>query len=284
MVKYLALTLSVIFAALGVLYFFIGVPKVYREYYPDVSIPHAYNDPSRAISEIRVTAFYFVPQSKAKSIISNWREVLEENLQKLEKFHALQFQGKSSLKYQIFPEPVVGLQDSVYYDTDNTGGGNPHALLRTASEIEQRVFRPSGDIRHEDFSLREKNVYPVLFILYEGVGASGGIIYESELESEREIAEKLGIPESIIFKIDVEAADGFFLLSSAYLARPELRSYGASVMVHEFYHTLGLPDKYEVEEPTFEERILSPDLMGAGRKRPLEKTYLERAAIRGFGL
>lgn len=237
-----------IIGALLAIYFFIGVPTIYREQQLAIHVPHYYDHPAQSIGTIRVSAFYFVPQNRVSTALLNWREILEENLQKLQAFHRVQFQGLSVLEYTIYPKPVIGLQDSISYDTDNTAHGNPEALRRVAKEIEERMVNPSGDLYHPDFSPHENRAYQVILIMYKGVGAAGS--------------------ENVAF------------VSQSFLAEAAYRAYGASIMGHEFYHTLGIPDGYELETA----RPTSEDIMGSGRLLPIEKTYIQREMLKHLGL
>lgn len=280
MVRYLIIVGLFIGGALASLYFWIGAPRLYEYAWLNFAAPHLAGDAQRTVERIRVSAVYFVPRDKEKDILDNWRAVLEEQLAKAQAFHSLQFQGRSSLVFSVYPEPIIGLDEHAVYDTADTNRGNPKALLNVSEELERRVFSSGGDLHRPDFPNGATGEYPVLFILYEGVGAIGGIIAESERESVADIAEELGISESVIFKAAVKSVDGFFLLSRTFLADPEYRAFGASLLAHELYHTLGISDGYEQNTG----KATSADLMGLGRYRPIETTYLRRDALRALGL
>lgn len=282
MIKYLFAVLVLISGAIGWMYFGIGVPQIYRESQPEVKKPHLYDNPERGIDKIRVFGFYFVPKNKNDSIISDWRNLLESNLTKLKKFHSAQTRGLSEIEYLIYPEPVLGVEDNKFYDTQNTDRGNPQALLNTVEELEQRVFDKNGDLFREEFASSGDVAYPVMFVMYEGVGAVGGVIRREKEESKNKTVKHLDVDESLLFEVEVSSVDGFSLLSSAFLTRSEFKAIGASIMAHEFYHTLGLPDAYEV--PGSFEVVFSDDITGAGRKRPLERTYLNRNSLEKLGL
>ncbi len=248
MVRYLATVLVLIFGAISAMYFWIGEPRIYKENPPEIKTSHFYRDPKRTLGEIEIFAFYFIPQNKIKAQISNWRELLEGNLKKLQEFHSVQFQERSKITYEIHPEAITGLRENLFYDTDVTQHGNPEGLRRVAEEIEMRALRPEGDQFWQDFAKDEPGVYKVMLIMYEGVGAAGS--------------------ENVAF------------VSSRFLSDPQYRTISASIMAHEFYHTLGIPDGYELESaiPT------SQDLMGLGRLRPIEKTYISRETLKRMGL
>lgn len=237
MIRYLILVLVLIAGALYSMYFWIGVPKIYREASPTAPQPHYYKDPQKSVSEIKITALYFVPKNKTASAISNWREKLEENLKKLQKFHSLQFQGRSNVSYEIYSEPIVGFEENLFYDTDVTAHGNPEALRHITEELEKRhIFNPGAS-----------GAYPVLAIMYEGVGASGG--------------------------------GNTALVSRVFLADPRYELSGASILAHEFYHTLGVPDAYDLITTA----PLSDDLMGLARSGAIERAYLDKAVLKEMG-
>lgn len=228
MIKALVLVLILIAGALFFMYFWVGVPKIYKLESLEVPKPHHYQNPQKSLEEIKITAFYFVPKNKMSSAISGWREILDQNIKKLQAFHRLQFRGASILNYDIHPEIVVGFLDNISYDTVSTGHGNPEGLRRVAAELEAR-----------NLFLQTDNGYNVAIIMYEGVGASGS--------------------ENVAF------------VSRTFLNDPRYKDYGASILAHEFYHTLGFPDAYDPITAT----PLSQDIMGLGRERPIEKTYLD---------
>lgn len=235
------------------MYFYVGVPRIYQESPPQAKEIHMYNDSSRSLEEISVLVFYFVPRNKFDSTLENWHELLEKNLQKLQAFHALQLQGSSQLDYTIYPKPIIGLQDNLYYDTDVTQRGNPEALRQVTRELETRVLDGSGDLFRSDFlpegyAPDRQHPYQVLLVMYEGVGASGG--------------------------------DNGALVSSTFLSDERFSTFGSTYLTHEFYHTLGVPDGYDLETAIATES----DIMGLGRLGFLDKTYLDRETLKLLGL
>lgn len=240
---------------------------------------HVYGDLGKSIAAVRLKILYVVPKNKTAEINGRWNEAILAALEQAARFHALQFRGQSFLKYDLYNKPLILREDNLFYDTATTNRGNPRALIAVAQEIERRVFGPEGDLYDPDFALFGTNEYPVLGLVYEGLGASGGVIIESELESVSDIARQLGLPESVIFKVAVEKFDGFFLLSRAFLVDPQYRAFGASLFYHEFAHTFGLADQYnEFDQPS------SYDIMGSGRKQPLEATYIGRVFLKEMGV
>lgn len=246
----------------------------------NVRAPHVYKDPSKPIAIIALRIFYAVPKNKADTIKPDWQKAFKSALDKIAAFHSVQFRGLSKIEYKIFSSPVILKNDNLFYDTGLTARGNPKALIAIAEEIENRVFKTGGDLYDANFASRDPNVYPIMGLIYEGVGAAGGIIYESELESEEAIAKRLGVPQSIIYKVNVESAEGFFILNRAFLTEAQYQNLGAAVLYHEFGHAVGFPDTYSEETDV----PFSNDIMGGGRRQPLEISYIGGELLKGAGV
>jgi hypothetical protein len=93
------------------------------------------------------------------------------------------------------------------------------------------------------------NAYEVTYIIYDGVGASGML----------------------------HAA----LLNKRFLIDPAYADIRESLVAHEFYHTLGIPDGYDQATGT----STTADLMGLGRlARPLPDNFLEHDTLAHLGL
>lgn len=248
MLKYLIILLVVIAAALIGMYRLGSSTNVYRQEQVAILHPHYFNQPRQSIETIEIKAFYVVPKNKTDRAIPDWQKIIEESLQKLAAFHRVQLRGLSSLIFQVYPKIVIGREENSVYDTEVTEHGNPAALRTIGKELEERVFARSGDLYRENFSAAKPNTYQVLYIIYEGVGASG--------------------------------SENIAILSRAFLTDPQYALRGQTYLVHEFYHTLGLPDAYDIPSAV----PAKDDLMGSGRERPLGQTYISHEYIKGFGL
>jgi hypothetical protein len=314
MFKYLLGVLALVVIVLLWMSFWVGVPTITQFDPPAALAPHLVHDEARSIEKIGIAAFYFVPKNKVSDVTPQWKDIIERNLEQLRRFHVLQFRGLSDISYVVYPERIIGLEESLFYDTENTDRGNPYALINAAEELERRVFAKDGDLYRDAFVQELNDTYPVMVIMYEGVGATGGVIHpardqeqrvvgasrvmaeseessrnarteisngvnESEHELLKKIVEDLGLSSSALFEVAVDSVDGFFLVNRRFL-EGEYGQFGASIFAHEFYHTLGTTDQYEGEHAL----PVSQDIMGVGRFRPLEKTYLERATLKQFGL
>lgn len=237
-----------VFLSLAIVSFWVGVPAIHREESPSFGVPHRFDNPGASIARIRMSAFYFVPKNKVARKIDNWQEILDMSLRQLQHFHTFQFHGRSTLEFRIFPVEIMGHRHSVDYDTDATAHGNPEGLRRVAAEIEERVFQEGGDLYRAQFAKRTEDFYDVSLILYEGVGASG--------------------------------SDNVAFVSRVFLTDPQYAETGVTTVAHEFYHTLGIPDAYDLATaiPT------APDLMGSGRDVPLRRAYLSWDTLSRLGL
>jgi len=149
-------------------------------------------------------------------------------------------------------------------------------------EIERRVFREGGDLYDGTFAVSAAHEYPVMGIVYEGVGAAGGVIWESGLGSLEEVAKELQIPKEMIFQVGIEGTDGFFLLNRQFLTDFSYKPYGATLLYHEFAHTLGVPDRYDASSQTDE--AFSDDIMGGRRREPIEGNYLSAQLLKDLGV
>lgn len=284
--KYIIIVLVLIFATLMVMYVSVNLPWVYRE---SISFPvnsHIYDNPDRSIKNIKIAVFYFVPKDRATSQLVDWKEILEDRLKKLVAFHSLEFRNTSLIRYAIYPEPVIGLKEGIMYDTDVTKHGNPQALVHVAEEIDARIFDTAGDLYRKDFSMTRKEEYSVLLILYEGVGASGAIIYDSKSGLASGIPQKFLSSESIIYPVKLEAVDSLLLLNRDYITKTQNSDTGTTVLAHEFYHTLGIPDGYEAggENDMLANISVSNDIMGIGRTRSIDKAYISNEVLKKMGL
>ncbi len=267
----------------GIIYYndvSLGVPSLL----PEAREAHLYGNPHVFIGRVVLRVFYIVPKNKIQGVSSStWRSVLADTVERAARFHNLQFRGTSQLTYFIYRNPVYLENEDSFYDTANTHGGNPHGLVAVAEEVERRVFKPGGDL-YDPSLIGGAGEYTVMGLVYEGSGASGGRIYESPLTSPADIAAQIHVSSSSIYKVGVDSAQGFFLLNRRFLSDSALPAYGASVFYHEFGHAIGLPDAYEVRPDFPQDILLTEDIMGGGRYRPLENTYIGNDFLKEMGV
>lgn len=258
MFKYLALVLVLVFSTLLWMYFTVGVPVIYNGAETRQISVHRMGEEAQSIARIHITAFYFVPKNKTDTLFLEWKSILKKNLDDLVRFHDQQLQGASSLEYEIYPVPIIGREDNLAYDTELTQHGNPEALRHIVPEIESRIFDSTGDLYRSDLKIPEANMYHVYVILYEGVGAIGG--------------------------------GNAALLNRKFLSDTEWEAVDGSLLAHEFYHTLGLPDEYTIPEDVpveytlAKEKPISASVMGLGRYRPIRQTFIGSRLLAELGL
>lgn len=241
---------------------------------------HRYNDPAVSLGSVVVRLVYAIPKNKQDDLDPAWQGKLQQIMQEVSRFHELEFRGASHFAYRIYPEPVILEGDSTSYDTNKTDRGNPFGLVHVSEELERRVFTPGGDQYQADFATTKPGEYRVLGIVYEGVGGSGGIIYDTKLKTPADIAAALNVPASIIYEVQVGSADGFFLLNRRILTDAEYQTYRSSLLYHELAHTFGLADRFDPASDT----PATDDLMGAGRYEPLTSGYLDYETLHAMGL
>lgn len=215
---------AVIFLAIGGayagIYYGVGRPSI-EPSLPEGERPaHAFHDPGSPLEEVFVRVVYFVPRDKvADSPEGSWKEALVSSLEELSRFHELQFSGKSRLVIDAPVLLVTGEQGSVFYDTNDTNRGNPHALVEISAELQRKGILGVNDAEGADQSKKQ-----ITYIIYEGVGAAGM----------RDSA----------------------LLSRKFLSDPSYEKYRSALLAHEFYHTIGAPDAYTEEDISFSEDLM----------------------------
>lgn len=247
MAKYAFLIFAAIAVVLYWIYFGLARPAVYAERPPVVPVPHRYDKPGEPIRTIHLLAVYFVPKNKEPVGETRWKNYLLKSLEELKRFHAAEFMGASAIDYAVYPEPIRGEKENLSYDTNDTSYGNPEGLRRVAQETEHRLLSSNGDL-YDGRYIDDRADYRVLYILYEGVGASG--------------------------------SEDVALLSRKFLTEAEYESVRSTLFAHEFYHTLGIPDGYDLKTSV----PFESDIMGLGRGSSLSDTYLSKETLVHLGL
>lgn len=194
---------------------------------------HYYLVPQVAIDRIRLEVVYFVPRDQVPN--PRFYETLNQALSQMQQFHTREFSGASALRFALRPEPVVGRESAAFYDGTDTARGNPGALSRIFRETAERVWRKGGDAHESQFAKRAEGELPVRVFVYQGVGASSGVL-------------------SALVAYDYFTAT----------------DHGATTLYHELLHNLGVPDAYDYDTGAPQ----ADDIMGEGRTRPLSRTYV----------
>lgn len=206
---------------------------------------HFFNDQDKKIENINLKIYYFVPKDKSAYNYSDLTLLLSSVAENLMFFHKSTFSSLSRIDYSIYKEPVFGFSNSDFYNGDNTNNGNPNALEAILKEIEMRG-QAGGDLA--DFGRLNDSDFNVVYIIYEGIGASG--------------------------------ASNVALLNRRYLTDPEYNENNSAYFAHEFYHTIGVPDGYDLSTGT----STSADLMGLLKDTDLKKNFLDNEITKNMGI
>lgn len=220
------------------------------------------------IGEVNIKAFYFLPQDVSDKLDANWETELTGALGDLRNFYQHQLHNAVRITFDVYPQPVAGLRSSAEYNGENTGGGNPNGLLAVREELLKRVFDPTGDLYRKSNFVEVQDAYKVMAILYEGVGSSATLFRTGtkSINEDTYVVEDSGPPA--------------FLVSRYYLGEPGFKDYGTTIFAHEFGHTLGLADAYNLVTS----QPFSEDIMGLGRFRPIQHSYLSQDSKKVLGL
>lgn len=211
------------------------------------SQPHAFDSSHESIAEIRLTAVYFVPRNITPT--DQWYRLLEQELTRLQQFHAVQFRNRSNISYNIHPSVIRGALTNEAYDVDILQHDNPVVLRSVAGEITQALALDLSSA---------SSPYQVLLVLFEGRGASG--------------SKHL----SLISRDFFERADTR-LYAGTFLAHEFYHALG----IPDAYTTIS---KVYTEDISVDvELISSRDIMGRVRI-PLEETYIAPVTLTAMGL
>ncbi len=111
-----------------------------------------------------------------------------------------------------------------------------------------RNIIPEIERTKTDFLKHNKDEFLVIGVIYEGVGASG--------------------------------AEEAFLLSRTFLSEDQYQPIASTFLYHEFGHSLGLPDQYDLETGV----PYSNDIMGGGREKPIDINYIDKDLLKEMGV
>lgn len=151
-----------IFLGLLIIFLLGATGAVIFYFYPDIftktpisgGIPprraHFYQNSAIDISNILIKAVYAVPKNKEP--YAGWQDILAKTLEKVQRFHNLQFRGASTLNYEIFGEPIILFEDNLKYDTQETTSSPYSSLLNLFREITPRLFEKDGDLYEQAFA------------------------------------------------------------------------------------------------------------------------------------
>jgi hypothetical protein len=105
-------------------------------------------DGKHSIEKIEVTAVYFVPRDRQP--LADWKERLDYYCRRLEAFHAREFQGQSSLKTIVRPEPHRSART-----TEQLRSGDADFIyFQTLEEVDAAL----------QFAQGEREAFPILLV------------------------------------------------------------------------------------------------------------------------
>jgi hypothetical protein len=241
MAKYYAAVFLSVAAALGWIVYGLGESRPYREARPALVVPHAYGDPSTPIDTIALTAYYFVPSNKAADAGDTLWRAPLEK--SLENLrHFHDLQTAGRSRIVYEIHPETVMGERTSTEYDTDDTTKGNPNALKAIAAEINRRFPSAT-----------SSYRVIYIVYDGVGAVG--MTDDQLHAA--------------------------LLNKRFFIDPAYAMIRESLFAHEFYHTLGVPDAYQLTTGT----STAPDLMGLGRTaRLLEHNFIERETLSHLGL
>jgi hypothetical protein len=256
--KKLGFTFLFLVTALSMLAVFVGVQDVEKKPLLGRSKPHVYEKKDSSIENIHITLMYFIPKDALNKKDTSWQAVTEKHIKSLINFHTVQFEGASKITYDFFPEIITGEKTTSEYESV-LGYDDNDSLAPIKDEVSRRMFTVNGDL-HSFHKPKAKDVSrrDVYLLIFEGKGAAGN--------------------------------DDFALVSRAYLTDAMYKDFGSTFLAHEFYHTLGLPDNYQISTYVYKDNeqvsvslLTKKDIMGQVNI-PLPYTYIDVESLKKMGL
>ena len=253
----LAIIITLTLLISGFYYYFLTYRPSERPvtYIPKSNSIHLSGNPEISIKNVEAKVVYFSPSDLYDQINWDWKKSLEKTFNIEKDF--FRFHLGNTINFSVYPDIIRGRNEHQFYDGENTKNGNPNALISAREEVIKRIFSDSGDLYLSSFVKNRPNTYEILIIIYEGTGASAMIYQKNAVEG----------PD--VFKIETDGPPAI-ILSSAFLHSPYYLEFGPTILAHEISHSFGLSDSYDVETG----KIFGSDLMGEGRRRTPNATYL----------
>ena len=108
-------------------------------------------DGKHSIEKIAVTVVYFVPRDREP--LPDWKERVSYFCRRIERFHEREFQGQSTMKTAMRPEPFQSART-----TDQLRGGDANFIFfQTLREVDEALH----------FGRDERTAFPILLVLSE---------------------------------------------------------------------------------------------------------------------
>lgn len=252
---------------------------------------HFFEDPAIKLAQVRVNVFFFSPKNlNYRGVLENYyRDVgrtvyrgdvgvnpdvsyLKDRFSsavvpRMTEFHKREFGAGLGLDFVIYPEVIYGLEEDRYYQSDFAEVPPREVLNKVESELRTRVFVKTGDLYDPTFVESGGDEYAVNLIVYLGPP----LIHEDFR------GQALFVPAFTNY------SKSTFLVVSPVL-ESGLTYDPASIIYHEFLHTLGVPEQYnQFSLDFFSERNERTDVMGRGADLPLLQTYIGEDIKRKMG-
>jgi hypothetical protein len=234
-------------------------------YSPGNRTLHLATEDRIAISNVDVKVVYFTPIDLEPLTNWSWNEKITNVLTEVKDFY--KFQLGNNISFNVYPKVIVGKEIHGFYDGEKTDNGNPNALISVREEVLKRVFSTSGDLYDSQFVISNRGRFQILLIVYEGTGASAMIYQNSPSNGTDVVTIETDGPPAII-------------LSSAYLNSAYYTDFGSTILAHEIGHSFGLSDSSDLATGAYKDN----DLMGAGRRRTIDSTYISDKNKKLLGL
>ena len=106
-------------------------------------------DGKHEIGRICVTVVYFVPRDRTP--LPDWKERVDYFSRRIERFHARELQGQSTLRTEVYGQPFVSEKTSA----ELRAGDRDFIFFQTLGEVERRL----------EFGKSEGGVFPILLVL-----------------------------------------------------------------------------------------------------------------------
>ncbi len=258
------MTASLLLAVSGIV-FVLNRPKILEERRKQTA--HHGQISEISLREVHIDAYYFVPKDQVERLDPKWKENIDKALKNSKSFYEYQTANALGIDYSIFPKPIIGREESSYYNGKDTSNGNPSALLAIKAEIETRQ-KYDADFGSSGFP-GNSGTYRAIALIYEGVGAASMLLVDKK-PTQGKISHVVAVEKN---ELPAFLVSNFFLNSTSY------KDYGETIFAHELGHILGLSDAYDLGSES-----VTDDIMGMGRFRPLSLTYLTAEHLRQLGV